>query len=275
MSLKQILFVTLFLFCFNASFSAPLERDSLISISGQIIQSKNLKPVPLATITIKSSRLGTVCDSSGVFHLKVSPIDTFKVSALGYKAIDWAIPAVRNLDIPPFFLIKMEEISYLLNEIDIYAFGSWEEFKEKLIHTKLEEKNPINKDIIKQLAPFHTKKPNIVPAQYRPKIESPKIWDAIFSPTDFLYSKFSKTEKIKQKLAHKIRNERKNRKISQKYNATIIANATRLKGDELVAFMEYCGSNIKVNENTSDYEVMRQIMEWFEKYKKEKTTTKE
>jgi len=275
MNLKQILFVVLFLMMSKFSYSITFEPDSLVRISGQIVRSKNLKPISLATITIKRSRKGIICDSSGVFHLQVLQTDTIKISALGYKAIEWPLPLIINPDFPPFFQIKMDDVSYLLDEVDIYALGSWEEFKEALIKTKLEEKNPINENIKKQLAPFNTKKPNIVPAQYQPKRESFGVLSAIFAPTDFLYSKLSKSEKNKRKVSKLIRTEGKNKKISKKYNATVITNATGLKDEELVAFMEYCGSNIKVNENTSDYEVIRQIMEWFEKFKKEKSIIKE
>ncbi|MBL4561056.1 MAG: hypothetical protein JKX79_08740, partial [Labilibaculum sp.] len=164
-------------------------------------------------------------------------------------------------------------ISYLLNEVDIYALGTWDEFKEDFIKLKLEEKDPINKDIIKQLAPYNTKEPNIVPAQYRPKNEKMGVVDAIFRPTDFLHSKFSKSEKAKKKLAKIIRNEAKTKKINSKYNAEIITDATGLKGDELLKFMEYAGSHIKVTQNSSEYFVMKQILFWFKKYQEE--TTKE
>ena len=65
-----------------------------------------------------------------------------------------------------------------------------------------------------------------------------------------------------------IKNESKNKKISSKYNAEIVADATGLKGDELVDFMDFCWKKIHVTEKSTDYDVMKQILDLFEEYQK-------
>lgn len=274
MNSMRICYISLILLLISSyySFSESSKIDSTISISGQILHAKSLAPIPLATITIKKTRKGIICDSIGIFHLQIQQSDTLRISALGYKPTDWEVPFVFNPDSPPFFQIKLEDISYLLGEVDIYALGTWDEFKEEFIKSKLEEKNPINESIIKQLAPYNTKEPNLVPARYRPNREGKMgVIDAIFRPTDFLFDKFSKTEKSKKKISKIIRNETKTKKISSKYNAEIIANATGLKGNELLQFMEYSGSHIKATPNSTDYYIMKQILFWFKKYQEETT----
>lgn len=274
MNLKRVFYISLLLLLSSSydSFSESSKIDSIISISGQILHSESLAPIPLATVTIKRTRKGIICDSLGIFHLQIQQYDTLRISALGYKPINWEVPFVFNPDSPPFFQIKLEDISYLLDEVDIYALGTWDEFKEDFIKSKLVEKDPINKSILKQLAPYNTKEPNVVPAQYRPKNEGKMgVLGAIFAPTDFLHNKLSKSEKAKKKLSKIIRNEGKTKKISSKYNAEIVADATGLEGDELVKFMEYAGSNIKVTPNSSEYYVMKQILFWFNKYQEEST----
>ena len=257
------------------SYSNTIEQDSIISISGQIIHPDSLRPIPLATVSIKRTRKGVICDSLGVFHLQVQQYDTLRISALGYKKIEWAIPLIINPDFPPFFQIKLEDISYLLDEVEIHALGTWDEFKDEFIKTKLTDKNPISKNITDQLAPYNTKKPNLVPARYRAKREGKMgVVSAIFAPTDFLHNKLSKSEKAKKKLSKIIRNEGNLKKISKKYNAEIVSDATGLKGDDLIDFMEFSGAHINVTPNSSDYQVMKQILFWFEKYK-EKTTKEE
>ncbi|PKQ62564.1 hypothetical protein BZG02_12665 [Labilibaculum filiforme] len=276
MNLKSLFYILLILFLSSStySFSENSKTDSIISISGQVLHSESLNPIPLATITIKRTRRGIICDSLGVFHLQIQQYDTLRISALGYKAIDWPVPFIFNTQFPPFFQIKLDDISYLLDEVDIFALGTWDEFKEDFINTKIEEKNPINKSITEQLAPYNTKEPNVVPAQYRPNREGKMgVVSAIFAPSDFLFDKLSKSEKSKKKISKLIRNEGDTKKIRSKYNAEIIADATGLEGDELLEFMEYAGSHIKVTANSSDYFVMKQILFWFDKYKEE--TTKE
>lgn len=275
MNLKKVFYISLILLLSSSyhSFSESSKIDSIISISGQVLHSESLTPIPLATITIKRTRKGIICDSLGIFHLQIKQYDILRISALGYKNIDWEVPFVFNPDSPPFFQIKLEDISYLLDEVDIYALGTWDEFKEDFIKSELIEKNPINKSITKQLAPYNTKEPNIVPAQYRPNREGKMgVLSAIITPADFLFDKFSKSEKSKKKISKIIRNEAKTKKVSSKYNAKIIADATGLEGEELLKFMGYAGSHIKVTPNSSEYFVMKQILFWFNKYKEESIT---
>ena len=229
-----------------------------------------MEVISRATISIKRTRMGTICDSLGVFHLQVQQADTLVISALGYQTKEWAVPFIFNPEFPPFFSIKMEDISYLLDDVDIYALGSWDEFKDDFLNAEVKEKNPINTDIKKQLKPYNTRKPNPVPAQYRPKNEKLGVVQAIFAPTDFLFGKLSKSEKNKRKLSKRIKEEGKNNKISKKYNAQIVADATGLEGDELLDFMGFCGKKIHVTENSTDYDVMKQILDLYKEY-----TTKE
>lgn len=271
---KTLIFLLSLLISASFSDAKEAEQDRIISISGQIVESESLAPIPLATINIKRTRQGTICDSLGVFHLQIQQGDTLRISALGFKGIDWEIPFIFDAEFPPFFQIKLEDTSYLLDEVDIYALGTWDEFREDFINSKVEEKNAINKTITEQLAPYNTKKPNIVPAQYRPKNEKMGVVSAIFRPTDYLYSKLSKSEKSKKKISKLIRNESNSKKINSKYNAEIVSEATGLQGEELEKFMEYSAAHIKVSPNSTEYYVMKQILDLFQKYQ-EISTAKE
>ena len=263
---KIIIVLFLVLSAFQAN-SQVFVQDSIVSISGLVYSSKTNEAIPNATVTIKRSRKGVICDSTGIFHLQIQQNDSLVISALGYEMKEWPVPIILNPDFPPFFRIKLRDISYLLKEVDIYALGTWDEFKSEFVKSKVEEKNPINKDIGKQLEPYNRKKPNPVPAQYRPKIDrKTNVVDAIFRPTDFLHNKLSKKEKAKKKLSKIIKAESKNKKISSKYNAEIVSDATGLKGDELLAFMEYCGKKIHVTEKSTDYDVIKQVLDLYEEY---------
>jgi len=93
---KLSVFTTcLFLFLFIC-FSAKSQEDKNISISGQILQAKNMEVISRATISIKRTRMGTICDSLGVFHLQVQQADTLVISALGYQTKEWAVPFIFN-----------------------------------------------------------------------------------------------------------------------------------------------------------------------------------
>jgi len=263
----------IFLFCTTSSFSNTVKNDSLISISGQIIETTNLSPIPLAHLIVKGQRSGKICDSLGRFHLQVKRSDTLVISALGFQSQEWAVPYIFDNTLPSFFQIPLEKMAYLLQEVDVFALGTWDEFKADFVKLEIKDDYVINKQIIKELAPYNTKPPNIIPPQYRTTIEDPGIWDAIGTPASFLFAKFNRKEKSKRKVSKMIRNEWKLKKLSKNYNAEIVSANTGLKGDTLEDFMAYCGPKIEITEVTSRYDILEQIVNNYKEYlklKKEK-----
>lgn len=221
----------------------------------------------MAYLIITREKKGTICDSLGIFHLQIKQSDTLQITALGYQTKKWGVPFIFNATHPPFFQINMDEISYLLEEVDVYALGSWDDFKKDFVKMKIKEENPINSDIKKQIAPYNTKKPNPVPAIYRPKLDkNPGVLDAIFRPTDFLHAKLSKSEKAKRKIANIIKNENTTKKIEKRYNAQIVADVTGLSGEQLLDFMSFCGSRIKLTEHSTEYDAVKQILDNYQEY---------
>jgi len=265
--------LTFFFFCTTSSFAISLKRDSIISISGQIVTTKGLSPIPLAHLIIKGQRSGKICDSLGTFHLQIKQSDTLVISALGYRTQNWPVPFIFNNTIPSFFQIPLEKMAYVLKEVDVFALGSWDEFKADFVKLEIKDDYVINKQIIKELAPYNTKPPNIIPPQYRTTIEKPRISDAIFKPAHFLFTKFNSKEKSKRKVSKMIRNEWKLKKLSKNYNAEIVSANTGLKGDALEDFMAYCGPKLEITEVTSRYDILEQIVHNYKEYrqiKKEK-----
>jgi len=271
-----LLLLILFLF-FKTSSATEIENDSIISISGQIVTTTGISPIPLAHLLIKGQRSGQICDSLGIFHLQLKQSDTLIISALGFKSQEWAVPFIFDTTLPSFFQIPLEKMAYLLQEVDIFAFGTWDEFKSDFLKLEIKDEYVINTQITKELAPFQTKKPNIVPPQYRPIIEDFSVWDAIGTPASFLFSKFSRKEKRKRKVAKLIRDKWKTKKLSQYYTSEIVTANTGLEGDALEKFMAYCGPKIEITEITSQYDILEQIVNNYKEYlnlRKEKQTPK-
>lgn len=271
----RILLILLILFLvYNSSKATEIENDSLIRISAQVVVAKSFIPIPLSHIIIKGKRSGQICDSLGRFHLQVKQSDTLIISALGYKTKQWAIPLIFDTTLPSFFQIPLEKMAYLLNEVDIFAFGTWDEFKADFLKLEIKDDYVINKQITKELAPFQTKAPNIVPPQYRTTIENPGIWDAIGHPASFLFTKFNKREKTKRKITKLIRDEWRIKKHAKYYTSEIVAANTGLKDEALEDFMVYCGPKIEITERTSQYDVLEQIVDNYKAYIKLKKEEK-
>ena len=190
----RILLLLLILFLFSKSSSATnVEKDSLISISGQVVTNTGISPIPLSHLIIKGKRSGQICDSLGIFHLQVKQSDTLLISALGFKTQEWAVPFIFDTTLPLFFQIPLEKMAYLLKEVEVFALGTWDEFKDEFLKLEIKDDYVLNSQIKKELAPFRTKKPNIVPPQYRPIIETPRFIDHFRVLPSYLFSKFSKT----------------------------------------------------------------------------------
>jgi hypothetical protein len=134
--LYQVLFFIFSLLLSGNIYAQEFLQDSTISISGMILSDKSKEPVENAIITIKRTRRGVISDSSGVFHLQIRAKDTLVVSSMGFETIQWPVPLISNPDFPPFFKIHLKDQAVLLKEVDIYALGSWEEFKEDFVKTK-------------------------------------------------------------------------------------------------------------------------------------------
>ncbi len=250
-------------------FSQTTSKEMLLSISGRVIDSKTKIQIPFASIGIKRTGMGTVSDTLGVFHLRVHQGDTLLINALGYRSRLWPVPYVLETDNFPFFTIEMEDKAYLLKEVNVYAFGTYEQFKKSFLNLKLKEKNPINKSIYQALKPYMRKvgEKNPVPLYLRPKSEKIHILDAVFRPTDFLYSVLSRKERAKRKFSRYIRNAPKRKIVAKRYNAQVVSSITGLKGQELIRFMEFCGGKMKeVTHTTTEYEVTQEIMRVYQLY---------
>ena len=109
------------------------EKDSLINISGRIID-KNNKPVIFAHVINVRRGQGSITDTSGYFLVTVEPKDIIRVTAIGYEnrfmAINDSIMALDTI------FIKMTPKYYELAEIDIFKIR-WIDFKNEFLGIKM------------------------------------------------------------------------------------------------------------------------------------------
>jgi len=251
---------------FPVAFATSQKNNSVISISGKVIKSNSTTAIPLAHIIIKGSNRGVICDSLGVFHLQIKYSDTLQISAIGYNSKEWSIPCSFKENNTGLFYIPMKEKNYLLDQVTVHGLGTWNDFKYNFLKLKLKNKISINKQILKELAPYNTKEPNIVPPEYRPKIEHFSIIHALIAPTDFLYCKLNRKERSKSKITKLIRHEGDMVRLMKLYNKHIVIESTGLSGENLLDFMVYCSDKISINKTSTEYNVRLQIIANYKKY---------
>ncbi|WP_372754780.1 carboxypeptidase-like regulatory domain-containing protein [Labilibaculum sp.] len=254
---KALISLLFLLYSTSLTIANDTDQKLNISISGTILQSKNHTPIPLATISINRTRQGTICDSLGVFHLQIQQGDTLRISALGFQGIDWEIPFIFNTEFPPVFQIKLEDTSYLLDEVDIYALGIWDEFKEEFIHIKVPKKDTLS-------TKFTLSKVEIQNIKDKITINTPPN---LLGGLMYYASKLIVKKKAPQIVISKEIQELHKQILSKKYNKKLIAELTHEKGvklDELTAFIN---SQTNFTFESNEFSIQTKIIELYEEFK--------
>ncbi len=109
-------------------------QDSSFIVSGKVINPETLKGISFAHVKIHDSYLGIICDSLGFFRLRVNQDQKLKITALGFQEQIVDITPPTEAD-EVFQDIVMVRQSYLLEEVEVYSLGSWNEFKENFVKT--------------------------------------------------------------------------------------------------------------------------------------------
>lgn len=117
-------------FLFTLQTSAQSSVDSLVQFSGMVLDGTNeqLQPVPFTNILVKSEGRGTYTDFKGFFSIVVKKGDVIEFSAVGYKTIEYTIPA--DLKDNRYSLVQlMTQDAINLPETVVFPWPSREHFK--------------------------------------------------------------------------------------------------------------------------------------------------
>lgn len=117
-------------FLFTLQTTAQSSVDSLVQFSGMVLDGTNeqLQPVPFTNILVKSEGRGTYTDFKGFFSIVVKKGDVIEFSAVGYKTIEYTIPA--DLKDNRYSLVQlMTQDAINLPETVVFPWPSREHFK--------------------------------------------------------------------------------------------------------------------------------------------------
>ncbi|MBE0650910.1 MAG: carboxypeptidase-like regulatory domain-containing protein [Bacteroidales bacterium] len=128
------------------------EEPELIGLTGVLLSSDSLKPIPDAEVFSRENILGTFTDSKGRFTIAVVIGDTLLFSSLGYADKMVAInDSILSLRPPARFYMSLDTIR--INEVVIRGYWDYRTFKQKIINMKIQthpfdvteemEKNPL------------------------------------------------------------------------------------------------------------------------------------
>ncbi len=183
---RVIRFISLigFLF-FTAVFTAQAQKpDSLLfDLTGKVVASDSLKPIPDAHLISKFNKWGTISDDRGLFRMMVSRNDSLLISSMGYSSrIVQINDSILRLPQPVLFTLDIDTI--LIHEVIIHGFWDYRTFKQLIINMK-----PMN---LEQFYPDMDANPLL----YR----NPPTALVIKGPIQALYDIFNKNARLQRKL---------------------------------------------------------------------------
>src|SRR5689334_18639478 len=97
--------------------TGSISAQSLITLRGKIIESETSKPVPFASLQIRSQGIGTSANELGEFILKVDQRferDTLMITSVGYKSLMKPVGGVSNYQI-----ITLQPVVTQLKEVTV------------------------------------------------------------------------------------------------------------------------------------------------------------
>jgi hypothetical protein len=105
----------------------PVQPVELIQLSGLVVSVDSLQGLPLVSIRIKNTNKGTFTDEGGFFSFVVKKTDTIMFSFIGYKTVEYILPA--NLKGIKYSIIQpMAEDTVFLNTAVIRSYPTPDEF---------------------------------------------------------------------------------------------------------------------------------------------------
>jgi hypothetical protein len=121
----------------SASGTADGQERQYIQFSG-FVMNEEAEPLPYVHIISMLSRRGTISDRNGIFSIITEPQDTIIFSSVGYKTTFFEIPAlVINYHYTHDVIMQHDTI--LLEEVLVFPWPTYEEFKEAFLSLDLPE----------------------------------------------------------------------------------------------------------------------------------------
>lgn len=231
------------------------EEDNTYIVSGKVINKANKEGISFAHINMGDSYYGVICDSLGFFRLRVNPNQQFKISALGFKekVVNVLHPAEDEYEV--FQEIFMEQESIMLQEVAVYSLGSWTDFKEEFIKTKVEKEEDIAESF------------NIPDFKKDYQAAQSTRREGFGVNAGAIVGLFKK--KRKNSNSSLMQPDWKRALFNKKFNRDLVAELTKESGNRLDLLMQFINSQTNFTYQTSDYYIQNRIKTLHEKFMKE------
>lgn len=218
-------------------FSVEIHSQTIINITGQAFDKENNNlPLPKLMIINKRTNNGSFADAEGKFSINAYQSDTILFSVIGFQTKkiclkDSVIKKQYHIE------IEMQKLQYTLKEISVFGTRSLGE---------------IDKDISKLDST----------RRYR----SYKDINGLESPITYLYERFSKFGKSKQKVAEWENEDLKRDILKDLFRLYVKSDVIDLSEDEFEAFIIYCNLSEEFIKTATQFELVMAIKGKFEAF---------
>ena len=214
-----------------------LLSQPLITISGQAYDKESKLPLPKLMVINKRTNNGVFADVEGRFSISVRQTDTILFSAIGFKLKkiclkDSTQKSIYNLYVP------LEKLYFYLKEVSVFAPRTLKEI----------DKDIYNLDSTKA---------------YRSYTDI----NGIESPITYLYERFSKFGRSKQKVAEWENEDLKRDILKDLFRLYIKHDIIGLNEEEFDAFIRYCNLSEDFIKSASQLELVMAIKGKYETFK--------
>jgi hypothetical protein len=127
----QILLFT----CIYSQSRETLKQGDLVQLTGRLLD-ELLQPLPYSHILVLNNYRGTITDKGGKFSFVAQVHDSIMFSSLGYKRKILVIPDTLDEPFLTFDLV-LDQDPFMIGEVEIYPWKSYEEFKQAFLSLKL------------------------------------------------------------------------------------------------------------------------------------------
>ncbi len=225
----------------NAQNSEEVEGFTL---SGKVIDTSTLEGIPFSHIKIDGTYWGVICDSLGFFKVAVKPNQSLKVSSLSYAEI--IVPITSEVtDGAAFQEISLDRMSYMLEEVNIYSLGTWEQFKENFVKMELPDESNIagGWDF----------------GNMKQHMQAALAMGRSGAGVGISMNRKFKDRKQREHVAKLKSREFKGEILKSKFNKQLVEDITREKGERLEALMVYITEREHFTYQTRDMYIQHRI----------------
>lgn len=236
------------------------QQDSIVWISGNVIDSGTSAPVPYANIASYTRHIIFAADSLGHFYIQLPRHDSIKIIVLGYDMKVFKLDSMITDD-EEEVTFRINRGSIMLKNVDIKLKRSYFDSIGMANRKNLMENLHLPGDII----PYDKSK-DVIPASYKPVFKhKPPPLAFFFHPVSYISYFTSKQEKSKRNMVILVKSARKDTLMYR----DLIKEVTGFTGEALNKFVIYCNKNLKIGPKDDVYEIRRKIFLIFDEYLRE------